>query len=97
LDDAGHGKTENNGYGSGDQIQTDGLGADTAQLFAVAAQTGNAYDSRAGNNRNDHHLDEVNEDGTDRRNPFVNERKAFGSDYQTGAYRQDQRNQNLDR
>ena len=67
------------------------------RILLGITKAGHTNDERSEDNRNNHHLDEVDENLTDRRNPCVAERQTLGSGTQTGNNCQYEGEENLDR
>ena len=85
LDDTGHCKADDNGNGRGHHVDAQGLHADTAQLFHIPHGS-HAHYQRAENHRNNHHLDEVDKHGADRRNPCFHRSRRSVPQHQSHHY-----------
>ena len=88
-------KADDNRDGRRDEVEQDGLDADAAELRRVA-EACHADDERAEDDRDDHHLDEVDEDRADRCDPPVDERQGRFTRDETDDDGQHERNKNLD-
>ena len=95
LNQAGDGKADDDGDGRRNQIEKDGAGADAAQLTAVPAKARNPYDEGAEDHGNNHHFNQVDEDGADGCDPFRDERQIVRAGNEAADDRQDQSGKDL--
>ena len=90
MDDARDGEADDDGDRRRRQVDADRLGADAPECLRVA-KTRDADDQRREDDGHDHHLDEVDEDRADRRDPPVDEADVLFSHGKSDDDREDER------
>ena len=75
MDETGNAKADDDGNSRRAEVECDGLETDAPEFLRIA-KARHAYDERAEDHRDDHHLDEVDEDCADWSNPPVDERQG---------------------
>ncbi len=94
INGQGYGKADHDGDSGGHHVNGQRLDTDTAQFLHIPHGR-HADDQGTEDDRNDHHLDQIDEHGADRGNPCLHRRRRAFSQYQSDDDGQDKGGKNL--